>query len=176
MLEPHSPFFRRPERWGIDRIAPKWIYRYIYPEQRVRLASIACQFDFSWKGREEDPGAYIAPVQELVAGWQRSYSSGEVRFTCRRGPGFLELMDTRPLPLPGAGPVRKTILTGMNRLVYECCESGRTFPEIAAHIQAARTGPVDGESIRRSLREFLDRRLMIQENGRYLSLAVSSGR
>lgn len=175
-LERHSPYFRDPARWGIDGIRPKWLYRYIYPEPAVRLEELAYHFEFSWPGaRLDDPEEYIQPVRQLVREWQEWHRRKVVGFRLRRGPGFIELLDSRPLDGPGETPLRRTLLTGVRQAVFACCDTGLSLGEIVRRARL-KGGQIQGEGqVVTALRELVAERLLYEENGRYLSLAVSAG-
>lgn len=171
-LERLSPYFREPARWGLAEIAPKWLYRYIYPPDRVRLEEIAFHFDFTWRGAGEDPAAYIGPVRTLVEEWQRRFAQRPVRFVSRRGPGFTELLDSRPLDGKSSEPSRRILLTGSRHQVYGQCETARTPREVAAGLTPEGGTPMDESTVREVLRGLDAERLVFTENDRYLSLAV----
>lgn len=188
-----SPYFERPERYGIVNVRPKPGFRYVYPFPPEVLERLAYYFDYDYAdGR--DPLDYARPVIEAVARWQEL--AGTVTLRCfDRGDGVLILTDTRPArekgdsPRPTFGrcpperpaqmgtvpffPPRQWRLTGVQRAVYLFCGTGRTLRQVAEHVAA--TSPddrIDESAIRQMLDAWVDARLMARLDDRYLSLAL----
>src|SRR5207302_1264236 len=52
-LERFSPYFKRPEAFGISNIRPKDYYRVIFPVEGVDLAALAYRFDYDHPLKED---------------------------------------------------------------------------------------------------------------------------
>jgi hypothetical protein len=84
-----------------------------------------------------------------------------------RSDGVLLIHDTRP----GAAAFQQR-LTGLDRAVYLLCDAGQTLEEILDC--AARFDPAasDEAAVRRMLKSWIDARMMVCVDNRYLSLAL----
>lgn len=173
VVDRFSPYFFDSERLGIKDVRPKSMYKYIYPENRVNLQDIAYHFDYSLDDPHEDPYDYIGPIKKAVLLWQNIFETKKVLFEYHKGPNFIELQDNRPLSFEGNMEVRRTILRGLKKAVYEFCRSHRSLLEIMRQIGLRNS---DEKEIREVLNEFVESKLMYSENDRYLSLALPSNR
>jgi hypothetical protein len=177
LLQRFSPYFQDPARWGIRDVRPRRLYRHIYPPGRARLEELAYHFEWDWDGRLENQGELAAPLQDWVERWKESYRRREIFFTRRRGPGFVELVDNRPL---GASwripPPRKFVLKGLAAELYELCAQARTPARLAAEAGLRGNGGRPGTAeILGLLDRLVGERLMMKSGGRYLSLALPWG-
>ena len=184
-LERFSPYYDEREALGVCSVRPLEIYRCIYPFPEEDLAQLASSFDYDYAdGR--DPRAYVWPLVEAVAAWQGNRTAS---LTYARTGGTLLIRDTR-------GPeVRWVRLTGPQRAVYEVCDAAHTLPVIEAHAREAcgargeaslaadepvgaiepqglKGGDYSRAELERLLAELVDLRLMLHDDGRYLSLAT----
>ncbi len=174
LLQRFSPYFQDPERWGIRGVRPRRLYKYIYPADKVRLADMAYHFEWDWSDRLPDLEALAAPLLDWVECWKEAYRRREIVFTRRRGPGFVELVDNRPLgPSWRIPPPRKTVLTGLSAAVYEIGAEAKTTARIAAEAgRRGNGGPAAAAEIQSVLDRFVREGLMMRSGRRYLSLAV----
>ena len=175
ILQRFSPYHFDAERLGIRNIRPMAMYRHIYPD-RVGLDDIAYYFDYSLEQGVEDPESYIGPIKEIYSSWKRAYAAGEARLQYRRGPGFIEINDSRPNWQPGqstpvSGP-RTIILDGIESEVYLFCESIRAFTDVVAMVGALAGRDQAEPRAREILHKFHEERLIFEEKEKYLSLAV----
>ena len=174
LLQRFSPYFQDPARWGLRDVRPRRLYRHIYPPGRARLEELAYHFEWDWDGRLENQGELAAPLQDWVERWKEAYRRREIFFTRRRGPGFVELVDNRPL---GASwripPPRKFVLKGLAAEVYELCAEARTPARIAAEAGRRGNGRTPGSNgIQSLLDRLVEEKLLMKSGGRYLSLAL----
>lgn len=165
-----SPYFFDSDRFGITDIKPTGFYSYIYPNS-VNLHDIAYQFEYSLPESQEDPEHYIGPVRQAVLRWKRIFAEKKTFFRFRKGPGFMELLDNRPLPTEEF-IMRRTLLTGMESIIFEFCEPSKSFKEIYEHARANSAQPDVEEEVLRILEDFARRGFVYQEGNRYLNLAL----
>jgi len=166
-----SPYYLRPEKWGIRNIRPMALYYYIYPESRVNLDNLAYHFDYSLPPGQENPECYIRPIAEAIEEWQKAYQELKIAFQVERLDGGLQIRDSRldENCLPAAE--RVIVLRGLSASVYEYCESIRSFNEIYQNC----TNRVEGkEKLERILEQLVLEKLVFKEGDRYLSLALCS--
>jgi hypothetical protein len=104
---------------------------------------------------------------DAVAIWQRLPGSVTLR-SWDRPDGVLLVTDTRP----GADVFQRRLM-GVERAIYRFCDTGRTLPEIVAHV-AATLGASDANesAIGARLAAWVAARLMVHLDDRYLSLAL----
>jgi ribosomal peptide maturation radical SAM protein 1 len=176
VVDRYSPYFFDSERLGIQDVRPKSMYYYIYPEQRVNLQNIAYHFDYSLHDSQEDPKNYIDTVKKAVILWQKLFEMKKVFFEFRKGPNFVELLDSRPLSFEGKMEVRRTILKGLKKIVYEFCGSNKPFQQVVHHADEHFNLGTNEKEVRRILSELVESKLMYCEKDRYLSLALPSSK
>jgi ribosomal peptide maturation radical SAM protein 1 len=160
-LERFSPYFERAEEYGIEVRGPAKFYRLIYPAGDELLARIAYEFEYFVKDLEPNP--MIKPLHARVARlW--SESAPPSTLTLVRGAGFVTIYDRR------AGlPAQDLTLTGTSATIYLELDAGRTPEQLAD----ALGGAVGTAAIRELLDELVRKRLVYEENGVYLALAVA---
>jgi ribosomal peptide maturation radical SAM protein 1 len=177
ILQRFSPYFFDSERLGIRNVRPMSLYNKIYPKERVNLMDIAYYFDYSLDDSYEDPDSYLGPVRDAMKRWAVGYYKGKYYFRYRKGPGFIELKDSRPKSLAGDGKlIKRAILTGDKMLAFEFCESIKGFREISEHIGRHSDVPPSEEQVQLTLDELVEKKYLFREGARYLSLATPSRR
>ncbi len=164
-LDRFSPLFVDPEASGICNVRAGQAYRYVYPFPPADLDALAYYFDFDYAdGR--DPWSYLGELRRQVEVWTNPAAGGQL-IALVEGDALV-VRDTRPVA------VRKEHrLTGLRRAIYEHCDQARTLREIEAFAAsrpvAERTPDADVGQV---LAELQEARLLLHEDGRYLSLAV----
>jgi ribosomal peptide maturation radical SAM protein 1 len=165
-LERFSPYHQRPREYGLEITGPKPFYRFIYPCDEATLNDLAYVFDYSYDdGRE--PETYVAAVLERIEAWQADFENGS-ELSYRRGPGFLLINDRRP----GLGRCNYS-LDGIEAKVYLSCDGGATPLAVWKALQGAGETDISLEDIAEFLEELTEMKLMYEEDGLYLSLAVA---
>ncbi|MFD1044791.1 RiPP maturation radical SAM C-methyltransferase, partial [Kibdelosporangium lantanae] len=90
-LDRFSPYFDRPDVYGIVNIRPMAPYPFIYPFDDKILMRIASYFDFDYAdGR--DPWTYAQPLVDLVTAWQNDPHRGTM-YAVERGADLLLVDD-----------------------------------------------------------------------------------
>jgi ribosomal peptide maturation radical SAM protein 1 len=161
VLARFSPYFREPGEYGIANVRPQGIYHYIYPFPEEDLEPLAHEFCFEFSNGY-DPDAHAAGLNEITKHWKSDERHDYLYATDVNGT--LVLWDGR------SGRASKTyVLAGIRRLIYLHCDEIRGICSIEEALQDAGAPPGKAQDI---LDEFVRQRLMICENGQYLSLAV----
>ena len=169
MVYRFSPYHARPAEHGIELGDPLPCYRLLYDIDDDCLGDLAQAFEYSHQdGR--DPSDYTSELRAGVERWNGEWERNSGALTCRRGPGFLVILDSRTTSTSSA----RYTLGEQEAAVYLACDAGATVSSIAAHVRGSSAGTMSEDEIRRLLEEFVDARLMYEERGRYLSLAVHS--
>jgi magnesium-protoporphyrin IX monomethyl ester (oxidative) cyclase len=156
-----SPYFNNPERFGL-KLRPIDYYEFVYPFGREALDRIAYEFT------DEHPGAYklavarwFTTVDAQVVAWMRRWREGpQPRLFTRRRDGRTWIHDSR-------GPaVEEYPIADAAALVLDAFASHRSVAA-AAGMLARR-----GVSVDRELPDLLERRLVFQEEDRFVSLVL----
>lgn len=164
-LERFSPYFtERPPQ--VENVRPLPAYRFIYPEGQLNLDQIA--YFFAYEMRDTLPDSYHEELTQQIADWREAWKKGpRPRLTYERTHDWIQVLDRR-----GAKPAAHAFDT-LEAAVYESCgETDRNVAQVCAEVQA-RTGtacsPAEAEA---ALGKFVDLGLMLQEHGRFFSLAL----
>jgi hypothetical protein len=155
-----SPMFTEPEAQSVTRLTYSPCYDYLFPKDRFDLKRVSYYFEHETEETVGDEG-----YEELFAAvelWQRRWRERPRPFLrYRKAWETIFVEDGRN------GRVKEAAYTGPPAALYEFCADARTPKEIAARFDGA---PWPEEA----LGEFLERDLMVQLDGRYLSLALPS--
>ena len=161
-MDRFSPNFNRAAEKGLIGIRPFKFYKYVYPFDRKTLLDLIYYFDFDYEQQIATDGC-IPDIEDAIRAWheRRHHMYAE------RARNGVVIRDTRPV-----APWPEMIVTGLAARIYEYCDRIQSLPRIVQTMRDA--GEIDStpEHIAGVLREFVDRKLMIQEGNRYLSLAV----
>jgi len=164
-LDRFSPYHERPADFGIEVVGPRRDFRFIYPFGGDELARLVYSFEYRYAdGR--DPDSYTQDVRRVIETWREHERSAIGTLCYRRGPDFLVVTDRRP----GLDPCEYRFDEAEASL-YLACEDGATAEGAmqAAHAAGYNVEPCEVVSF---LNELVQTRLMFEERGRYLALAV----
>lgn len=167
-LDRFSPLFTSAEGMGLKRVRPKPAYYYIFPFGRLELQRLAYFFDFDYAdGRR--PETYMAPLRDAVSAWWRAASLPEASRPRLDAswltPDAVVVTDTRD---GAAVPTRR--LTGLAARVLAACDTSRGLAGVMRDVGGCE------EAVAACLRDLIDLRLVIEMEGRFLTLAVVDGR
>ena len=160
-LDRFSPNFDYAEKMGLTNVRPAHFYRYIYPFDHETLSDLVYYFDFDYE-KEIDNAALLPAIEETVRRWKGRGDTLEVR----RAGDNLVIRDTRPV-----ATWREMTISGIAARIYEYCDKAQTLPRIAEVMRDSGFDIAEDE-VARILNEFIQRKLMVQEGKRYLSLGV----
>jgi ribosomal peptide maturation radical SAM protein 1 len=158
-----SPYHARPADLGLEITGPESFYSYLYPADPSTLADIAYRFSYRHLD-DRAPDAYVGPVRKVVELWRAEHGT-QASLRYRRGPGFIDVVDRRP----GLVPARY-LFEAVEARIFDACEDGATPAEVVAGL-----GPdadVSVDDVREFLDELVESRLVYEEGGRYLALAL----
>ena len=165
-LERFSPYFTRPQEYGVRITGPGTAYEYVYDARQVDVKKIAYDFEYELDDWPVDPHVY----QELVSAievWQRMHQSSDRPFLYySKALNYVTVYDGRN---PTA-PVRRRY-DGLAALVIEICnEAAKSADQIRA-MAAGRT-ECDERALAPVLAELTARRVLYEERGKYFTLAI----
>jgi ribosomal peptide maturation radical SAM protein 1 len=161
-LDRFSPNFEQADALGFTNVRPWSLFRYVYPFDRATLTDLVYYFDCDRREPFDDRG-YLGRLVEHVSGWRRRSDL----LAARRAGESLVIDDTR-----AGGAARPTVLKGIRAEVYEFCDTRRTPAQIQEWLTERRGRPLGAHVLRRLLDGLIAKRLMVEEHGWYLSLAL----
>lgn len=166
-FERFSPYFEKPEEFGLELDGAHPHYRFIYDVPAEELDQIAYRHA-PRRSEGPDPEAYTAEIAREIARWRSVHESATGSLIYRRGPGFLIVHDRRP----GLEPADYQF-DALESRIFLACDSG------AAPHQIRRRLAEDGENADESeIREFLesldDAKLLYREGDVFLSLPIAA--
>ena len=166
VLDRFSPYHERPAAFGLEIVGPLPYYRFIYPADDQVLSDLAYSFEYSYRdGR--DPEVYVEALRPVIDSWQASRGLGHGSLRYRRGPGFLTIHDRRP----NVAEADYT-LEDREARIFMACEDGATPSEVHQTMRAAGVHDITVDDVREFLDELLESRLVYEDGGRYLALAL----
>lgn len=165
-LDRFSPLFMRSEQFALRRVRPTHAYYYVYPLDRRELENLAYFFEFEHADGRKPPEYMQRTTQALGPWWAAKKLPPEQQpaLDAIWAGDRLELRDTRAC---AAAPAH--MLTGLAAELYDRCDAAHTAAQLIESQRAHGHAPDD---VVAALGELVARRLMIESNARYLSLAV----
>ncbi|MFC1857303.1 RiPP maturation radical SAM C-methyltransferase [Thermodesulfobacteriota bacterium] len=158
-----SPVFENPCAFGIQARYNHPNYFSLFPARIARSMRFMIQ---AYRGDLTFQRKIWQPVKNKVRAWEKTYA--ELRkgstpiLTFRDGREFLIIRQLRM----NADPLTHR-LTGSSRAIYLYCRRHRSLQRILNTFPG-----IPGDQIVRFLNMMVDKRLMFEEKGRYLSLAI----
>lgn len=167
-LEVHrfSPYHANTAKYPLTLKGPKPVYKHVYPLEEATLGDIAYAFEFEYT-TSQDPRTYAGPLVDALDTWRKRWPHAKLEMC--RGPGFIELEDTR-------GDRRAFHrLDAMEARIYGMLDASATAGAVAHELaRTAAHGDVvpTAADVTAFLDELVKLRLVYEEDGRYLSLAI----
>ena len=163
-LERFSPFFMEPDHMGMINVRARRDYSLVYPDW-VNHFEIAYFFDYDAPTTVSDE--YHQELHALVEGWgKRWHTDNPPALNYQRGAGHLTIIDTR-----GEQPKVHAFDELAGRIYDFCGPTAHTCARILEHLRSSGLDAGEGEVARR-MAAFISRGVMLEEDGRYLSLAL----
>ncbi|OEU81401.1 MAG: hypothetical protein BA872_05295 [Desulfobacterales bacterium C00003060] len=160
-----SPVCRTPEAFGLTAVFNHPNYAAIFPPDIFRSMRFMIQ---AYRGDLGYQRKLWQPVKKKVTAWKKVYAelhkgpSHTPILSFRDGRDFLIIRQKRP----NAESLTHR-LVGTSRAIYLYCQRHRSMKSVLAHFPG-----VAEDRITPFLRMMVDKKLMFEENGKYLSLAV----
>lgn len=158
-----SPYFTRPDEFGLARVNPDRSYSYVYALDPEMVRQLAYFFEF-----EDEVSEQTKPYAEqlFIAAQEWREQPVECQLVLTASQTGVVIEDTR-----WAGEGRREELAPLASAIYRFCDEARSFPAITAHVCAALGRVPDGE-IRDVLQRFVENRWIVNEGAAYLALAT----
>jgi ribosomal peptide maturation radical SAM protein 1 len=168
-VERFSPYYDSALEFGLEILGPAPYYRFLYAVDEITLNELAYDFQHRYQdGR--NPSTYIAAIRDVIETWKSTYHvCGINSLRYYRGPGFLKISDRRP-NLQG----RIYSFGETEALIYLTCDSGATPIGIWETLRLGEQSDITVGEVKDFLDELVKLRLIYEEDGRYLSLALPS--
>jgi ribosomal peptide maturation radical SAM protein 1 len=169
-LDRFSPYHNDPEKYGIEIAGLLPINRYIYHGDPEDILDLQYFFSFRYKdGR--DPESYTHQFREACSRWRREWRENYCRLSYCWEADSMRIVERRI----GRQPAVHT-LSPLEEKVYLACDGGISMRRLWDQVSEEDRRETSVEFIKAFLDELVDRRVMFEDNGIYLSLAVSMQR
>ncbi|HET9533407.1 MAG TPA: RiPP maturation radical SAM C-methyltransferase, partial [Blastocatellia bacterium] len=163
-IDRFSPNFNRAQELGFKSLTPYPAYYYVYNLPAEAINNLAYYFTFEYIA-PQDVASYVRPLAIQVAEWQKCYEKSAL-FYIEKGDRLL-IWDTRPV---ASEPL--LVLSGLSKLIYELCDQIRSPGQLLDMCRKLSHQTFDLQTVTATLEELTARKIMIEENGSYLALAV----
>lgn len=165
-IDRFSPYHSNPAGFGISNLRPFSAYRYLYPDlEEKELHGLSYYFVGDFDGKEE-AREYANPVEEAIEAWQKNETSSAMFHF--ESDDALVVCDFRSIAKKSV-----TVLNGPQRLIYEECDSIRSYEQIRAMTSNFLDRDVTDQEIDDWLEPLLSRFLIIEDHKKYLALSNS---
>jgi ribosomal peptide maturation radical SAM protein 1 len=167
-LERFSPYFKWPEQNGIRITGPGLAYEYVYDPRVVDLEKIAYDFEYELVEKKVDPGV-IEELTQAAQEWKRRHATDDKPFLYyAKSLDYVTVFDGR-----GDRPVKERYDRPHAFLIEFCNEAPKSLEQIWEGLAAAGEPAHDQpEAIKQTLADLLKKRILYEERGRYLTLAL----
>ncbi|PWT99179.1 MAG: RiPP maturation radical SAM protein 1 [Terriglobia bacterium] len=163
-MDRFGPLFNEAEQFGLRNVRPMSAYSYVYPLPEEDLRNLAYFFEFEY-GDGRMPISYAHSMIEAAAQWAALAAGQPPRLDAFGAGGVLVVQDSRP-----CAAAHTHIFTGLAARVYVECDTARSLPALARHLEAPEP------EVRPAVERFVSLGLMIEMDGQFLSLAVFRNR
>ena len=165
-LQRFSPYFTRPNEYGIRITGPGMAYEYVYDARQVDLNKIAYDFEYELDNWPVDPDVYRDLVT-AIEGWQRMHNSSDKPFLYySKAPTYVTVYDGRN----PKSPTRRRY-EGLAAVVIEICNEAQKSAEQIRTAVAGRAECSD-PILQPILNDLMVSRVLYEERGKYFTLAI----
>lgn len=164
-LKRFSPYWMSSHELGFTNVKPWPSYSLIYPMPKEEIQRFAYYFDYDYDD-ERDPFEYTQVLRKVVSAWRELWdmpSTNRPRLDAFPVGDVVAITDTRPCATQKAHR-----LTGTAAQVYKLCDTVRSFPALVKELGNQNSQPM----IHRALSMLVRNRLVFENNGSYVSLAI----
>jgi len=164
-LDRFSPYFNRPTAFGLREVRAHSYYRHVFPLAGPDLDRLAYYFEFDWP-QAPYPEEYTRRLRRAFRRWKASTDAPprqRPRLDLRRRAQAVFITDTRPCAVR-----RMHRLVGLAAEIYLLCDTAKTVPSLLKDLGSH----ISDSQVRGVLRTLQKARLLVEDNGHHLSLAV----
>ena len=168
-LHRFSPYFDRPDEFGVSPLGAHPLYRHIFPEPDEVLNDLAYRYAYDIAGQAKVE-EYAGPVREAIREWQLAHRRGATLELVTGADGGSTIIDTRHTTEP-----RTHWLSAEQTRLYRFLHSARLERDCWEQFVAA-DGSRPGVGLEPSqasqfLRDWANQGLIIRADGRLLAVA-----
>ena len=167
-LERFSPYFMRPEEYGVRITGPGTAYAYVYDERTIDLNKIAYDFEYEvdWKVDAQLYGELVRVVND----WRGRHASDNRPFLYyAKAMSYVMVYDGR-----FATPHSERFDWPAAFIIDYCNEAPKTLDQIREALQREPNRELtDAEGLVKDLAgSLVSKRILYEEKGRYFTLAI----
>jgi ribosomal peptide maturation radical SAM protein 1 len=166
-LDRFSPYFYEPKSYGIINVRPGSAYSIVYPFNDEDLKKIAYHFEFDYDDLR-NPYDYIHNALDEIHKWRKLWERSNKPYLKMLKFGVSTMIhDSRPCSVQNL-----QILSNEMAKIYDICESIHSFDTLFTKAKDFYPS-ITEDDLYSFLNNLLDKRLIIKDKEKYLSLAVS---
>jgi ribosomal peptide maturation radical SAM protein 1 len=174
MLLRNSPLYHEADHIGLRNIRPWTEYNMLFPDfndQEIHQA--AYYFHYEYDQTNSEFAEKKQQLLSLVQKWQELDKKKAPHLYYEiLDNGSLSIYDNRSSSLTNEKPVTITINNQLLSLVFLSLDEIKTLDDIERHLISIRHSDFNRPEIMDCLRRLIDNKLVIEESGRYLGLAM----
>jgi ribosomal peptide maturation radical SAM protein 1 len=167
-LDRFSPYHYNPDNFGIEIEGPRPSRRFVYDLPDADLMEIEYFFTFRYKDNR-DPESYVAAFKEACATWRHHWRTNFRQLSYDQVGDGLRIVDLRNNMLATV-----YALGALEASIYLACDSGASIGMILKRVAETHDQQLTAQDVRSFLQAVVAHRLMYEEGGKYLALAVCS--
>ena len=163
-LERFSPYYTRPEEYGVTITGPGEAYPYVYDSEDIDLLRIAYDFEFTTQNEVEL--TLKRQLTETVQNWQSRHQSNDLPYLFfTKSMNFVTVYDDRSIGNPN-----KNRFEGVPAwIIVFCNESPKNMDQIKKHVEGL--GAEEGAA-KKGVLQLEKMGILYGEKGKYLTLAL----
>lgn len=166
-LQRFSPYFEHPEKYPITHLGPMRYYHHLYPRDAVDLEKIAYWFEYRMDNTV--PDGTTQPVRDFIKIWQEMWQQPRRPQLCyMKAVGRLQVVDSRDFERPASYELSGDVME-----VFEFCQDKpHNLRAICQHLEKTESLLAAEMRARASCRFLMERGLMLEDEGDYLTIAL----
>jgi ribosomal peptide maturation radical SAM protein 1 len=168
-LERFSPYFKWPEKYGLRITGPGLAYEYVYDSRMVDLRKIAYDFEYELIEKRVDP-ALMEELTQATREWKRRHATEDKPFLVyTKAIDFLTIFDGRS----AERPFKERYDWPHASIIEFCNDAPKYLGQIRGELNDRKPGTGDDVAVvQQALDGLLAKRILYEEKGRYLTLAL----
>ncbi len=174
-LDRFSPYYNDKQKYGLKDIKPKGFYYLSYPNKEIDLNNIAYTFEFSYDNADRTVLSYIENLALHVSTWQKNYDEKNFYFTYINNDGTIQIEDNRPVSFQQlTTKVNYYTLEGIESYIFLLCNDVCSFEQIFISVCKDYQDNMDREQLKMIMNNLVGSRLLFEESGMYVNLALDN--
>ena len=163
-LERFSPYYTRPEEYGVTITGPGEAYPYVYDSEDIDLVRIA--YDFEFTTQNEIDLTLKRQLTETVQNWKAKHESNDLPYLFfTKSMNFVTVYDDRSI----GNPNKNRFEGAPAWIIVFCNESPKNMDQIKKHVEGL--GAEEGAA-EKGVLQLEKMGILYGEKGKYLTLAL----